>query len=119
MSGNIGNGAASLLKDKNDALEARNERAQGWMKRAKGLLGALALGLMLACGPAYASEPSSPVPVTMTKNKVNHTNPTQNIIDSSPAMGDAIFDWSIGIFVVIIGAFFSINFLDSKEKGSK
>jgi len=126
VSGNIGNlGAANLLKNKKDAVEAQYERAEGWMKHTKGLLMILALGLMLACGTAYASEPSSPVPVTITKNKVNHTDSTysgirrpRRVLDSTPALGDSFFDWSIAIFLIIMAALFSIGFLDSKEKSS-
>jgi hypothetical protein len=127
MSGNVGNlGAANLLGNKNDAVEAQYERLEGWMKHAKGLLMILVLGLMLACGTTYASEPTSPAPVTITKNKANHIDPTYEnamrrprvIVDSSPALGDSFFDWSIGIFLVIMAALFSIGFLDSKEKDS-
>jgi hypothetical protein len=85
---------------------------------AKSLLMALALGLMLACGTAYASEPPSPVPVAMTSNAVNHIHSTLNA-DASPDVGDWIFDGSIAFLVIVMGAFLSIGFLDSKEKGSK
>lgn len=127
MNGNVGNlGAADLLGNKNDAVEAQYEHVEGWMKHAKGLLMILLIGLMLACGTTYASEPTSPAPVTITKNQANHTDLTYEnamrrprvVVDSSPALGDSFFDWSIGIFLVIMAALFSIGFLDSKEKDS-
>jgi hypothetical protein len=98
MGGNLGNlGAANPLK------------------HARGLLMALTLGLMLACGTAYASESPSPTPVAMTKNAVNPTRSTLNA-DASPDVGDWIFDGSIAFLVIVMGAFISIGFWDSKEK---
>lgn len=107
-------GTANLMKHKNDGIAARFDGEEGWMQHAKGLLKILALGLMLACGTAYASEPASPAPVAMTQNKVNHTQPTPNL--ASRDVGDTITDWTIGIFIIMIVAFFSINFLDSRKK---
>jgi len=128
MSGNVSNlGAADRLGIRNDAVETRLGCVEGWMKRSKGLLMILVLGLMLACGPAaYASEASSPAPATITKHKVDHTDATYEngmrrpraILDSTPALGDSFFNWSIGILLVIMAALFSIGFLDSKEKDS-
>lgn len=115
MRGNLGNhGAAKLLNNPNDAVEARYERVRKRMKPARGLLKAWALGLMLACGTAYASEPPSPAPVTMTKNKANHTHSTQNNL-VSPDVGDDITDWSIAVLAIIAGLFFSVNFLESRK----
>lgn len=78
----------------------------------------LALGLMLACGTAYASEPPSPAPVTTTNNKVNHADSAQNVLVST-TVGDDITDWSIALLALIAGAFFAINFLDSKNNRRK
>lgn len=126
MNGNVGNlGAAKLLGNKGDAVASRFERVKEWMRHARGLLMILVLGLMLACGTtAYASDTASPAPTSITKNKVDQANATyengmrrpRQIVDSSPELGDSFFDWSIGIFLVIMAALFSIGFLDSKEK---
>jgi hypothetical protein len=111
MSGNIGNLGAGHLPG-NHALEARSEPAGGWTKPAKGLLQALALGLMLACGTAYASEPSSPAPAAMTK--VSQPQPARNLASSN--VGDTITDWTIAIFIIILGMFVSINVVDSRKR---
>lgn len=83
-----------------------------------GFLKILVVGLMLSCGTAYASEPPSPVPVTMTKNKAIQSNSIHNDVVSAD-VGDSIFDWTIGFFIIILGIFFSIQFLDSRKKGKQ
>jgi hypothetical protein len=80
------------------------------------LLKILVLGLMLACGTAYASESPSSAPVT--NSKARHMNTDLNT-DASPAVGDLIFDGGIAFLIIVMGAFFAIGFLDSKEKDSQ
>ena len=59
------------------------------------------------------------------KNQVNHTSSTQHTlvapvaIDSTPAMGDAIFDWSIALGIIVVVVFYATSFLFFKEKDSE
>ena len=78
-------------------VEALHERAEGWMKHARGLLNTLALGLMLASGTAYASTP--------------HAHSYNNVVD------DSITNWVIVIFAIIIGMFITLIVLDARKNG--
>lgn len=49
----------------------------------------------------------------MTKNKVNHTDSTPNLV--SIDVGDFMTDGTIALFIILIGLFLAINFLDSKK----
>jgi len=98
MSGNIGNGMANPFKN---------------------MLMVLALGLMLACGTAYAAEPASPAPVTATKDKMSQAQSSNKYDPVSADMGDKIFDWGIVFCIVILGLLVSINFWDSRKDDLK
>lgn len=56
----------------------------------------------------------------LLKNKANHAHTAQNtqvpppVMDSSPSVGDLVFDGGIAFFLIIMAAFFAIGFL---EKG--
>lgn len=56
---------------------------------------------------------------SLPKNQVNHAHTVQHapiVVDSSPAMGDAVFDWSIGLGIVIVLMFYATSFLFFKER---
>lgn len=81
------------------------------------LLKILVVGLMLACGSAaYASEPPAPAPVTQVKDKMPHMHPRNQNVLVSTNVGDAITDWSIAILGIIALMFFSMNFVDKKNR---
>lgn len=80
-----------------------------------GLLKALVFGLMLVCSTAYASEPPSPAPAPTTADAARQANDAYNF-NISPDVGDWIFDAGIAFLVIVMGAFLSISYWDSKQK---
>lgn len=72
-----------------------------------------------------SGDMGGPGAANLLKNKVDHTGSTQHtvaapvVIDSSPATGDAVFDWSIALFIIIVVMFYATSFLFFKEKDSE
>ena len=83
--------------------------------RAMGVLKALAFGLMLACGTAYASEPPAPAAAPTTQDAANRANDAYNF-NISPDVGDWVFDGGIAFLIIVMAAFLSISYWDSKQK---
>jgi len=47
---------------------------------------------------------------------IQHTVAAPVVVDSTPAMGDSVFDWSIALFIIIVVMFYATSFLFFKEK---
>jgi len=86
--------------------------------RGKGLLKIVALGLMLACGSAYAAEPATPAPTATTQNEAQNQaeQAADQNVPTSPDIGDAITDWSIGFLAVIAFLFFTAGIWEKRKK---
>ncbi len=72
-----------------------------------------------------SGDVGNPGAASLLKNKVSHASSTQHtlvapvVIDSSPATGDAVFDWSIALGIIIVVMFYATSFLFFKEKDSE